>query len=121
MPVTRVRRLNDEFILEEDGRRAASLALIAGVGEGTLDRNDRYYRSNMDPKDWGAVFVTFLEDADAPRWLVGLLPNGDPVGFVAVSDFDGEGTATIVFIGVLPAHRGNGYIDDLLGAGTAAA
>jgi ribosomal protein S18 acetylase RimI-like enzyme len=29
--------------------------------------------------------------------------------------------ATITFVGVLPAHRGNGYIDDLLAAGTAVA
>lgn len=95
--------------------------VIAGVGEGTLDRNDFYYRSNMDPKDWGSVYTTFLEDGDAPMWLLGLLANDEAVGFVAVSDFDGAGTATIAFTGVLPEHRGNGYIDDLLAAGTAAA
>lgn len=45
----------------------------------------------------------------------------DAAGFVAVSDFDGSGTATIAFIGSLPEHRGNGHVDDLMAAGTAAA
>ena len=40
---------------------------------------------------------------------------------VAISPFDEPGTATIAYIGVLPEHRGNGYVDDLLAAGTAAA
>lgn len=95
--------------------------VLAGVGEATLDRNDFYYRSHMDPQDWGSVYMTFLDDSEAPMWLLALLPDGEPVGFVAVSEFDEPDTATVAFIGVLPQHRGNGYIDDLLAAGTAAA
>lgn len=95
--------------------------VIAAVGEGTLDRNDRYYRSHMDPADWGAVYLTFMGEGEEPMWLLGTLPGGEAVGFVAVVDFDGEATATIGFIGVVPEHRGNGYVDDLLAAGTAAA
>lgn len=95
--------------------------VLAAVGEATLDRNDFYYRSHMDPLDWGSVYMTFLDDSVAPMWLLGLLPDGEPVGFVAVSDFAEPHTATIAFVGVLPQHRGNGYIDDLLAAGTAAA
>jgi ribosomal protein S18 acetylase RimI-like enzyme len=95
--------------------------VLAGVGEATLDRNDFYYRSHMDPLDWGSVYMTFLDDSVAPMWLAGRLPGGESVGFVAVSQFDEPETATIAFIGVLPQHRGNGYIDDLLAAGTAVA
>ena len=95
--------------------------VIAAVGEGTLDRNDFYYRSHMDPRDWGSVYTSFFEEGYAPMWLLGLLPGGEAVGFVAVSDFDEAGTATIAFIGVLPEYRGNGYVDDLMAAGTAAA
>jgi RimJ/RimL family protein N-acetyltransferase len=95
--------------------------VLAGVGEATLDRNDFYYRSHMDPQDWGSVYMTFLDDSVAPMWLLALLPDGEPVGFVAVSEFDEPDTATIAFIGVLPPHRGNGYIDGLLAAGTAVA
>jgi ribosomal protein S18 acetylase RimI-like enzyme len=95
--------------------------VLAGVGQATLDRNDFYYRSHMDPKDWGSVYMTFLDDSVAPMWLVGRLQNGQSVGFAAVSEFDEPDTATIAFIGVLPAHRGIGYINDLLAAGTAVA
>ncbi len=95
--------------------------VLAGVGEATLDRNDFYYRSRMDPLDWGSVYMTFLHDSAAPMWLLGVLPDGEPVGFIAVSDFGEPRTATIAFVGVLPQHRGNGYIDDLLAAGTASA
>jgi len=110
-----------EFMTVDEAGRDRYRDVLAGVGEATLDRNDFYYRSHMDPQDWGSVYMTFLEDADAPMWLLGTLPDGEEVGFIAVSDFDGEGTATIAFVGVLPPHRGNGYIDDLLAAGTAAA
>ena len=65
--------------------------------------------------------MTYLDEEYAPMWLLGELPTGEPVGFVAVSDFGEPDTVTIAYIGVLPAHRGNGYIDDLLLAGTAAA
>jgi RimJ/RimL family protein N-acetyltransferase len=95
--------------------------VLAGVGEATLDRNDFYYRSHMNPQDWGSVYMTFLDDSVAPMWLVGRLPGGESVGFVAVSQFDEPDTATIALIGVLPQHRGNGCIDDLLAAGTAVA
>jgi RimJ/RimL family protein N-acetyltransferase len=95
--------------------------VLAGVGEATLDRNDFYYRSHMDPLDWGSVYMTYLREDAAPMWLVARLPGGEPIGFVAVSRFDEPDTATIAYIGVLPDHRGNGYIDDLLATGTAVA
>jgi GNAT superfamily N-acetyltransferase len=112
-------RLDFVTITEAGSQRYRDV--IAAVGEGTLDRNDRYYRSHMDPADWGSVYLTFMSEGEEPMWLLGTLSGGEPVGFVAVSNFDGEGTATIAFIGVVPEHRGNGYIDDLLAAGTAAA
>ncbi|MFD0576907.1 GNAT family N-acetyltransferase [Dactylosporangium darangshiense] len=44
------------------------------------------------------------------------LPNGEPVGFVfpARNDYG----PIIAYIGVLPQHRGHGYIDDVLAEGT---
>jgi GNAT superfamily N-acetyltransferase len=110
-----------EFVSIADTGANRFRDVIAAVGEATLDRNDRYYRSHMDPADWGSVYLRYMGEGEEPMWLLGTLPDGEPVGFVAVVDFDGEGTATIGFIGVVPQHRGNGYIDDLLAAGTAAA
>jgi GNAT superfamily N-acetyltransferase len=91
------------------------------MGAGTLDRNDAWYRDLAGEANWSSVFMTFLDDRDAPTWLMGRHPDGDPVGIVAVSAFDEPGTATITMIGVVPEHRGHGYIDDLIPAGTAAA
>ena len=49
-------------------------------------------------------------------WRIALRPDGDPVGFVIPARNSYQ--PIIGYIGVLPAHRGNGYIDDLLAEGT---
>lgn len=95
--------------------------VFAGVPRETLDRNDRWYRRRMSESDWASVMMTYSNDDDAPMWLEGRLPDGRPIGIVAVSDFNRPHTATITYVGVLPPHRGNGYIDDLIAAGTASA
>lgn len=94
-------------------------SVMAACGEGTLDRNDRYYWEGCGPDNWSAQMITYLTEEDASMWLVGY-HDRLPVGFVAVGSDDDWGS-TIIHIGVLPEHRGNGYIDDLIGAGTAAA
>ena len=99
--------------------RDAYRDVLAACGEGTLDRNDAWYRRLAGPANWGSVFMTFCGAGDP--WLLASLPGGEPVGVVAVSPFGEPGVATIAFIGVVPAHRGHGYVDDLLAAGTAAA
>ncbi|HEY3735623.1 MAG TPA: GNAT family N-acetyltransferase [Streptosporangiaceae bacterium] len=45
-----------------------------------------------------------------------MLPGGDPAGFVipARNDYN----AIIAYIAVLPAHRGHGYISEILAEGT---
>ena len=95
--------------------------VLGRVGAGTRDRNDAWYRSMAGEANWSAVFMTFLREHDAPTWLLAQRRDGDPVGVVAVSAFDEPTTATIVFIGVVPEHRGHRYVDDLILAGTAAA
>ncbi|RPI25419.1 MAG: GNAT family N-acetyltransferase, partial [Actinobacteria bacterium] len=99
--------------------RDAFRAVMGPCGEGTLDRNDRYYWGGCGPENWAAQMSVYLDEADAGMWLIGFA-EGSPVGFVAVAS-DEEWGSTIVHIGVLPEHRGNGYIDDLITAGTAAA
>ena len=104
-------------------------AIIGRTGEGTLDRNDEWYRSQTGASNWGRVFLSYLTEDHRDSWFVGLDVRGEAVGFVAVSDIGGgEPTAwdrlpsaTIPMMGVLPEHRGNGYVNDLLAAGTAAA
>jgi ribosomal protein S18 acetylase RimI-like enzyme len=94
-------------------------AAMARCGEGTLDRNDRYYWGGTGPENWAAQMLEFLNPGDEPLWLLAE-SDGDPVGFVAVSRAEDWGS-TITHVGVVPEHRGRGYINDLLLAGTAAA
>jgi GNAT superfamily N-acetyltransferase len=92
---------------------------MAPCGDGTLDRNDAYYWQGCGQNNWAAQMTEYLEPDDAPMWLVGF-SGGAPVGYVAVSAVE-EWGSTIAHVGVLPEHRGNGYIHDLLIAGMAAA
>ena len=94
--------------------------VMGGPGNGTLDRNDAWYHGHVGPSNWGAQMMVYFEEGDEDSWLIAEI-DGDAVGYVAVSSFDDEGTATIAHIGVMPRHRGNGYVNDLLAAGTAAA
>ncbi|WP_336216607.1 GNAT family N-acetyltransferase [Nonomuraea sp. LPB2021202275-12-8] len=57
-----------------------------------------HYRS---PRDW---------------WRIATLPDGEPVGVVTPARNDYN--PIIGYLGVLPAHRGTGYIDDILAEGT---
>ncbi len=94
-------------------------AVMAPCGEGTLDRNDHYYWTGCGPENWAAQMTEYFDDKDGAMWLVGYLGD-EPVGYVAVSG-DEEWGSTITHVGVVPEQRGNGYIGDLLGAGTKAA
>ena len=57
--------------------------------------------SYSSPRDW---------------WRVAMLPDSEPVGFVipARNDYN----PIIAYLGVLPQHRGRGYVDDILAEGT---
>lgn len=88
--------------------------------EATLDRNDRYYLERCGPRGWGRQMVEFLKSGDERSWLLGYEADGALVGYVAIGPFEPD-TATVAHIGVAPNHRGRGYVDELLAAGTAAA
>ncbi len=102
----------------EDIGMDAYRSAMAPCGLGTLDRNDRYYWEGCGPDNWAAQMTAYLDKGDSPMWLVGY-HHGSPVGYVAVSRVE-EWGSTIAHVGVVPEHRGNGYIHDLLAAGTAA-
>jgi len=104
------------FVTVEEIGTAAFAAVMGRCGEGTLDRNDRYYWGGCGAENWAAQMMSYLGPEDAAMWLVGQRGT-DPVGFIAIGS-DEDWGATIVHIGVVPEHRGRGYIDDLLAAGT---
>lgn len=96
-----------------------ALDLMTEVLEGTLDVHSRADLERLPPR---AVAAEHL-DGELRRypsppdwWRVATLPGGEPVGFVfpARNDYG----PIIAYIGVLPAHRGHGYIADVLAEGT---
>jgi len=105
-----------EFLSVSDLGADAYRSVMAASGEGTLDRNDRYYWRGCGADNWAAQMMVYLDPDDAAMWLVALSKD-EPVGYVAVASDDSWGS-TIIHIGVVPDHRGNGYISDLLNAGT---
>jgi RimJ/RimL family protein N-acetyltransferase len=95
------------------------VALMTSVLDGTLDAHSRDDLTRMSAHE---AAVKHYEDElsryTSPRdwWRIATLPHGEPVGFVipARNDYN----PIIAYIAVLPAHRGNGYVDDILTEGT---
>ncbi|MDQ7909163.1 GNAT family N-acetyltransferase [Phytohabitans sp. ZYX-F-186] len=95
------------------------VGLMIDVLEGTLDAHSRDDLRSMPPREAAREhFDRELAHYRSPRewWLVGTLPDGEPVGFACPARNDYG--PIIGYIAVRPAHRGNGYIDDLLGEAT---
>lgn len=95
------------------------LDLMTLVMDGTLDAHSRRDLTRMSARE-GAVrhFQEELACYSSPRewWQIATLPGGEPVGFVfpARNNYG----AIIAYLGVVPAHRGNGYINEILAEGT---
>ena len=93
--------------------------LMAVALGGTLDVHSHRDLSTMSAHD---VAVQHFEDELAlyksPRdwWRVATLPGVDRVGFVIPARNNYH--PIIAYIAVVPAHRGNGYIDEILAEGT---
>ena len=95
------------------------LTLMTAVLEGTLDAHSRDDLTRMSPRE---AAVRHCEDELAhyvspPEWWrVATLPDGEPVGFVTPGR--NHYNPVIGYLAVLPRHRGNGYIDEILAEGT---
>lgn len=93
--------------------------LMTSALDGTLDAHSRADLTRMSARQ---AAVKHYEDELArytsPKdwWRIATLPDGEPVGFV-IPAHNGY-NPIIAYIGVLPEHRGNGYIDDILAEGT---
>jgi RimJ/RimL family protein N-acetyltransferase len=95
------------------------ISLMASVLDGTLDTHSRDDLSRMSAREAAAAhYEEELACYRSPRdwWRVATLPDGEPVGFVTPARNDYN--PIIGYIAVLPKHRGNGYIDDILAEGT---
>ena len=95
------------------------LALMTDVMDGTLDAHGRDDLTLMTPREAAAKhYDEELAQYTSPRdwWRIAELPGGEPAGFV-IPAHNGY-SAIIAYLGVVPAHRGHGYIADILAEGT---
>ncbi|GAA4633033.1 GNAT family N-acetyltransferase [Actinoallomurus vinaceus] len=98
---------------------AELLDLMVSVLEGTLDAHGRADLTRMSAQQAATRhYEDELARYTSPRdwWRVATLPGGEPVGFVIPAH--NAYNPIIAYIAVLPEHRGNGYIDDILAEGT---
>lgn len=98
---------------------AELVGLMTLVLEGTLDAHGRDDLTRMSAREVAArhyqgEFAGFT----SPRewWQIAELPGGQPAGFVIPAR--NAYNPIIAYIAVVPAHRGHGYIDDILAQGT---
>jgi hypothetical protein len=95
------------------------LDLMTLTMDGTLDAHSQQDLALMSARQ-GAVrhFEEELARYSSPRqwWQIATLPGGEPAGFVIPARNNYH--AIIAYLGVLPAQRGNGYIDEILAEGT---
>jgi RimJ/RimL family protein N-acetyltransferase len=95
------------------------IELMTLVLDGTLDAHSREELTRMAPAEAAREqYHTELERYASPHewWRIATLPDGEPVGFV-IPAHNGY-NPIIAYLGVVPAHRGRGYIHDVLAAGT---
>ena len=96
------------------------LALMTPVMEGTLDAHGQADMASgltareAAEKHYDEEFAHYSTPQE--WWRIAELPDGRPVGFVIPAR--NSYNPVIAYIGVLPAHRGHGYIDELLAEGT---
>jgi RimJ/RimL family protein N-acetyltransferase len=95
------------------------IELMALVLDGTLDAHSRDDLTRMTPNEAAQEqYHNELDRYTSPHdwWRIATLPDGEPVGFV-IPAHNGY-NPVIAYIAVVPAHRGHGYVHDVLAAGT---
>ncbi|MGW1814759.1 GNAT family N-acetyltransferase [Streptomyces sp. NPDC002125] len=111
---------NGRLVFRKVTDREDLVALMTPVMEGTLDAHGQADLASglgtraAAEKHYDEEFA--LLKTPQEWWRVAELPGGEPVGFVIPARNNYH--PVIAYIGVLPAHRGNGYIDDILAEGT---
>lgn len=95
------------------------IELMTLVLDGTLDAHSRDDLTHMTPRQAAQEqYRNELERYASPHewWRIATLPDGEPAGFV-IPAHNGY-NPVIAYLAVVPAHRGHGYIHDVLAAGT---
>jgi RimJ/RimL family protein N-acetyltransferase len=118
-PGTKIAEPTGRLAFRQVSDPAELLALMTEVLDGTLDAHGRDDLARMSPEEAAAEhYHGELDRYASPRgwWRIAELPSGEPVGFV-IPAHNGY-SPIIAYLGVVPAHRGNGYIGEILAEGT---
>jgi RimJ/RimL family protein N-acetyltransferase len=95
------------------------IGLMTLVLDGSLDAHSRHDLTRMTAREAARTqYDEELARYTSPHdwWRIATLPDGGPVGFV-IPAHNGY-NPVIAYLAVTPAHRGHGYIDDILAEGT---
>jgi RimJ/RimL family protein N-acetyltransferase len=95
------------------------LDLLERINVGTLDAHARHDLDRDGPAAAARIQLDDMRWMPSPEgaWRTASTPGGELVGLVMPSrNYE---VAVIGYIGVVPEHRGHGYVDDLLAEGTA--
>ena len=101
------------------GERAELVDLLTRVLDGTLDAHSRRDLADRTPQEVAASqYDEEFPGYSGPRewWRIATTPDGEPIGFVIPSR--NAYNAIIAYIGVVPEHRGRGYVGEILAEGT---
>lgn len=118
-PGTPVPELSGRLDFRPVGDPDELIELMTLVLDGTLDAHGRDDLTRLTPQQAARQqYHDELERYASPRewWRIATLPDGTPVGFV-IPAHNGY-NPVIAYLGVVPAHRGQGHIHDVLAAGT---
>ena len=118
-PGTPVAELSGRLAFRPVRNPGELIELMTLVLDGTLDAHSRDDLTRMTPGQAAQEqYHTELERYASPHewWRIATLPDGEPAGFV-IPAHNGY-NPIIAYLGVVPAHRGQGHIHDLLAAGT---
>jgi GNAT superfamily N-acetyltransferase len=118
-PGTPIAAPSGRLLFRQTHGRDEMVAMMMRVLDGTLDAHSRDDLARMTPAEAAAAhYDRELAEYPSPQtwWRVATLPDGEPVGFVTPAR--NAYNPIIGYIAVLPEHRGNGYIDDVLAEGT---
>jgi RimJ/RimL family protein N-acetyltransferase len=95
------------------------IELMTLVLDGTLDAHSRDSLTRMTAREAAQdQYHNELERYASPHewWRIATLSDGEPVGFV-IPAHNGY-NPIIAYLAVLPAHRGRGYVHEVLATGT---
>ena len=118
-PGTPVAELSGRLTFRPVRNQGELIELMTLVLDGTLDAHSRDDLTRMTRRQAARErYHDEFESYASPHewWRIATLPDGEPVGFV-IPAHNGY-HPVIAYLGVVPAHRGHGYIHDVLAVGT---